>query len=105
MRSVGGVYLLALRAGRPQMTQIYADGYATGCCLWDSAESVGGIYLLALQEEDQICLWEPYSRTSSKSSLWMSRRVIYGFANLIIWQLSTFTQIFYKIFAYTAKVD
>lgn len=105
MRSVGGVYLLALRAGRPQMTQIYADGYATGCCLWDSAESVGGIYLLALQEEDQICLREPHSRTSSKSSLWMPRRVIYGFANLIIWQRATFTQIFYKIFAYTAKVD
>ena len=87
------------------MTQIYAEGYAAGCYLWDSAESVGGIYLLALQEEDQICLWEPYSRTSSKSSLWMSRRVIYGFANLIIWQLSTFTQIFYKILAYTTKVD
>ena len=45
------------------------------------------------------------SRTSSKSSLWMPRRVIYGFANLIIWQRATFTQIFYKIFAYTAKVD
>lgn len=70
--------------------------------LWKSVE---GIYLLALREEDQICLREPHSRTSSKSSLWMSRRVIYGFANLIIWQLSTFTQIFYKILAYTAKVD
>ena len=45
------------------------------------------------------------SRTSSKSSLWMPRRVIYGFANLIIWQRATFTQIFYEIFAYTAKVD
>ena len=29
----------------------------------------------------------------------------YGLANLIIWQLTTITQIFYKIFAYTAKVD
>ena len=29
----------------PQMTQIYADGYATGCCLWDSAESVGDYYI------------------------------------------------------------
>ena len=45
------------------------------------------------------------SRTSSKPSLWMPRRVIYGFANLIIWQRATFTQIFYEIFAYTAKVD
>ena len=29
----------------------------------------------------------------------------YGIANLIIWQQATFTQIFYEIFAYTAKVD
>ena len=29
----------------------------------------------------------------------------YGIANLIIWQLATITQIFYKIFAYTTKVD
>lgn len=27
----------------------------------------------------------------------------YGFANLIIWQLTTITQIFYKIFAYDRK--
>ena len=58
----------------PQMTQICTDGYAAGCYLWDSVGSVGGIYLLALRAEDQICLWEPYSRTSSKSSLWMPRR-------------------------------
>ena len=29
----------------------------------------------------------------------------YGIANLIIWQQATFTQIFYKIFANTTKVD
>ena len=27
------------------MTQIYADGYATGCCLWDSVRSVGDYYI------------------------------------------------------------
>ena len=37
--------LLALRAGRPQITQICTDGYAAGCYLWDSVRSVGDLYV------------------------------------------------------------
>ena len=37
----GRSFLLALRAGRPQIVQICTDGYATGCYLWDSVGSVG----------------------------------------------------------------
>ena len=40
-KAVGGYYIRFAHGVVPQMTQICTDGYATGCYLWDSAESVG----------------------------------------------------------------
>ena len=42
---MGGYYIRFAHGVVPQMTQIYADGYATGCYLWDSVRSVGEIFL------------------------------------------------------------
>ena len=42
---MGDYYIRFPHGVVPQMTQIYTDGYATGCYLWDSVRSVGEYYI------------------------------------------------------------